>query len=154
MGRTGQHHPTGHLPPNTNVRHKTSETTPMRPERKLLRLLTVGLIALLPVTRSIVAAEVDQITPRKPAGDDDLRYWLQNMVWDHDFTTEEIRATTGLDEAQIAAALKRFGITRENRPSRNAGAPLRVMPYPGGRHPRIGFLEGAIDPQRETKVSV
>ncbi len=33
-------------------------------------------------------------------------------------------------------------------------APLLVLPYPGGRHPRIGFLEGAIDPQRETKISV
>jgi hypothetical protein len=29
-----------------------------------------------------------------------------------------------------------------------------VLPYPGGRHPRIGFLDGAIRPQRETKVSV
>ncbi len=29
-----------------------------------------------------------------------------------------------------------------------------MLPYPGGRHPRIGFLEGAIDPQRETKISV
>ncbi len=29
-----------------------------------------------------------------------------------------------------------------------------MLPYPGGRHPRIGFLEGAIRPQRETKVSV
>ena len=29
-----------------------------------------------------------------------------------------------------------------------------MLPYPGGRHPRIGFLEGAIDPQRETKFSV
>ena len=29
-----------------------------------------------------------------------------------------------------------------------------MLPYPGGRHPRIGFLEGAIDPQRETKLSV
>jgi hypothetical protein len=28
------------------------------------------------------------------------------------------------------------------------------LPYPGGRHPRIGFQEGEIDPQRETKVSV
>ena len=28
------------------------------------------------------------------------------------------------------------------------------MPYPGGRHPRIGFLDGAVNPQRETKVSV
>ena len=31
---------------------------------------------------------------------------------------------------------------------------LTVVPYPGGRHPRIGFLEGAIRPQRETKISV
>src|SRR5262249_46235817 len=29
-----------------------------------------------------------------------------------------------------------------------------VLPYPGGRHPRIGFLDGAIRPQRETKASV
>ena len=29
-----------------------------------------------------------------------------------------------------------------------------MLPYPGGRHPRIGFLEGAIRPQRETKISV
>jgi hypothetical protein len=29
-----------------------------------------------------------------------------------------------------------------------------VLPYPGGRHPRIGFLDGAIRPQRETKVSI
>ena len=31
---------------------------------------------------------------------------------------------------------------------------LKVLPYPGGRHPRIGFLDGAIRPQRETKFSV
>ncbi len=40
------------------------------------------------------------------------------------------------------------------RPRRKAGEPLLVRPYPGGRHPRIGFLEGAVEPQRETKVSV
>jgi len=40
------------------------------------------------------------------------------------------------------------------KPQRDADAPLVVLPYPGGRHPRIGFLEGAVDPQRETKVSV
>ena len=31
---------------------------------------------------------------------------------------------------------------------------LRIAPYPGGRHPRIGFLEGAIAPLRGTKASV
>ena len=29
-----------------------------------------------------------------------------------------------------------------------------MLPYPGGRHPRVGFLDGALAPQRETKVSV
>jgi hypothetical protein len=29
-----------------------------------------------------------------------------------------------------------------------------VLPYPGGRHPRAGFRDGAIRPQRETKASV
>jgi hypothetical protein len=33
-------------------------------------------------------------------------------------------------------------------------ARIKVLPYPGGRHPRIGFLEGAIDPLRGTKVSI
>ena len=31
---------------------------------------------------------------------------------------------------------------------------VRVLPYPGGRHPRRGFLDGALHPQRETKISV
>ena len=31
---------------------------------------------------------------------------------------------------------------------------VRVVPYPGGVHPRAGFLEGAINPQRETKITV
>jgi peptidoglycan/xylan/chitin deacetylase (PgdA/CDA1 family) len=38
--------------------------------------------------------------------------------------------------------------------AREASAPLKVLPYPGGRHPRLGFFDGAIDPQRDTKLSV
>ncbi len=76
------------------------------------------------------------------------------MVWDHDFSVPEITAATGLTADEVQAALTRFDISTANRPARSAGAPLRVLPYPGGRHPRIGFLEGAIDPQRETKISV
>jgi hypothetical protein len=39
-------------------------------------------------------------------------------------------------------------------PVRGEDDPLIVLPYPGGRHPRRGFLDGAIRPQRETKLSV
>lgn len=91
---------------------------------------------------------------RRPANESDLRYWLENMAWYHGYTTAEIQAATGLSEEPIAASLQRFDIRPDNRPDRPEDAPLRVMPYPGGRHPRIGFLDGAIDPQRETKISV
>jgi peptidoglycan/xylan/chitin deacetylase (PgdA/CDA1 family) len=91
---------------------------------------------------------------RRPAQDDDLRRWLQNMVWYHHFTTAEIREATGLSAEEIREALDRFAIRPETRPKRPADAPLLVLPYPGGRHPRIGFLDGAIRPQRDTKLSV
>lgn len=91
---------------------------------------------------------------RPPRDEADLRYWLENMVWHHRFSTDEIRDATGMGEDAIGAALKKFDIREETRPRREADAPLRVLPYPGGRHPRIGFLDGAVDPQRESKVSV
>ncbi len=91
---------------------------------------------------------------RRPASDDELKYWLENMVWYHRFTDEEITAATGLTQSEIAAAMKNFNIRRDNVPVRKKDGTLMVLPYPGGRHPRIGFLEGAIDPQRETKFSV
>lgn len=92
-------------------------------------------------------------TARHPVDDGDLRYWLENMVWHHRFTADEVRRATGLDVAAVDPALKRFGISDATRPARS-GDTLKVLPYPGGRHPRSGFLEGAVDPQRETKVSV
>lgn len=91
---------------------------------------------------------------RRPANDAELRYWLENMVWHHRFTTEEIHSVTGLTADEIQAAVKKLNITPATKPQRPADAPLLVLPYPGGRHPRIGFLDGAVDPQRETKVSI
>jgi peptidoglycan/xylan/chitin deacetylase (PgdA/CDA1 family) len=101
---------------------------------------------------------LDGQTPREnsrsPKDDADLRRWLENMLWYHHFTVPEMRAATGLSEQAINAALARFAIRPETRPSRSSAAPLLVLPYPGGRHPRIGFLDGAIRPQRETKLSL
>ncbi len=91
---------------------------------------------------------------RKPANDGELRYWLENMVVHHRYTAEEVTKATGMTAKEIEAAEQRFGIRPENRPKRSPDDPLKVLPYPGGRHPRIGFLDGAIRPQRETKVSI
>ncbi len=55
----------------------------------------------------------------------------------------------------LEQALKRFNIThRITRRWRKWNPPCFVLPYPGGRHPRTGFLDGAIEPQRETKLSI
>jgi hypothetical protein len=91
---------------------------------------------------------------RRPANDGELKYWLKNMVWYHRFTNAEITAATGLTNEEIVTAMEKFNVRPDNRTKPNDESLLIIMPYPGGRHPRIGFLEGAIDPQRETKFSV
>ena len=91
---------------------------------------------------------------RPAANDTDLRRWLENMAVYHKFAPSEMGAALGLTADEVAAALQRLKIDTKRVPRRAADAPLLVLPYPGGRHPRIGFLDGAIRPQRETKVSV
>lgn len=91
---------------------------------------------------------------RRPANDTDLRAWLENMVVFHRFTPAEVGAATGLNLDEIAMAQRKFGLLGKPAPPRGPGEPLRVLPYPGGRHPRLGFFDGAVMPQRETKVSV
>jgi hypothetical protein len=114
---------------------------------------TLFLAVLLALPFSCQAASPLE-NARTPHGDTELRRWLENMVWYHRFTFDEIQAATGLPVETIQEALKRWQIEAETRPNRAEDASILVLPYPGGRHPRIGFLEGAIDPQRETKVSV
>ena len=111
-------------------------------------------ISLLLLSVLLHAGQGDTRNARRSGSDEELEYWLRNMIWYHRFTHEEMRAATGLKEDEIAAALNRSDIRLDNRPQRSEDTSLLVLPYPGGRHPRIGFLEGAIDPQRETKFSV
>ena len=100
------------------------------------------------------AAEQPITNHRPPKDDNDLIYWLQNMAWHHGFTQEEMAEATGLEVSEVQRALSKFQITPQHKPKRPANARLLVLPYPGGRHPRTGFLDGAVHPQRETKVSV
>jgi len=91
---------------------------------------------------------------RPPANEAEMRFWLENMVWWHRYSDEEVAQTIGLTLAEVREQLRNHDVKSDNRPRRDAKAPLLVLPYPGGRHPRIGFLDGAVRPQRETKVSV
>jgi hypothetical protein len=122
--------------------------------RRLLAALLVNVFLAGPATCLEAAQEEAASEARRPADERALVAWLKNMIWHHQFSIDEVRQATGLAPEQIEEALRKYNILPGNRPARAADAPLLVLPYPGGRHPRIGFLEGAVNPQRETKISV
>jgi len=83
----------------------------------------------------------------------DLKFWLENMLLHHGYSFEEAAGVAGWDVMTLqqiaqAAAIDRESLGRAQAPG------LKLLPYPGGRHPRIGFLDGAIAPQRGTKASI
>ena len=111
--------------------------------------------ALLPGFDAAAAEpETSAVTGRRPANDDDLAYWLRNALQAHRYSPAEAGLALDLSETEINDACARLEIDPAEIVPADETDRLRILPYPGGRHPRIGFLEGAIDPQRETKFSV
>ncbi len=88
---------------------------------------------------------------RPAKSETELRGWLSSMLVHHRYTPVEAGAALGLTAEEVKTAAARLGVNGTAPRDRNSP---RVLPYPGGRHPRVGFLDGAIRPQRETKVSV
>lgn len=91
---------------------------------------------------------------RRAPDDAALKTWLENMIVHHRFTPPEVAAATGLTLQEVRDASRRLELEGVKPRPRRHEDPLLVLPYPGGRHPRIGFLNGAVMPQRETKLSV
>ena len=97
--------------------------------------------------------DADQVVQvKRPLSDKSRDRWLRNMIVDHQFTANEVRMATGLPIDDAEVEVNRMSLLRGK--SENAKPQLRILPYPGGRHPRRGFLDGAINPERETKISV
>ncbi|MBI1177054.1 hypothetical protein GC207_06395 [bacterium] len=85
---------------------------------------------------------------RPQASNADRVFWLNDMRA-HGFTKDEMRQVTGFDETRLDAELARLPATNATK-----NGALQILPYPGGRHPRLGFFEGALHPQRDTKFSI
>jgi hypothetical protein len=100
-----------------------------------------------PLNPQAVKGVEGSITSRPVRDGEELEYWIRTMRVDHDYTEEEMATALGLSAAGVREALAAIGTVPPVRG-------FRIRPYPGGRHPRAGFLDGAIDPQRETKISV
>ncbi len=78
----------------------------------------------------------------------DIARWNRTMVR-HRYTVREGALVAGFSDAEKSSYQRSVANWRAQP---NGG--VEVLPYPGGRHPRTGFLEGAIDPLRGTKASV
>lgn len=88
------------------------------------------------------------IESRWPQNAEQMEFWLRNAIIDHGFSEEETSVALGLPSHLIPELPRGSAIDTPG-----AGR-LKVLPYPGGRHPRTGFLDGAVNPQRDTKFSV
>jgi peptidoglycan/xylan/chitin deacetylase (PgdA/CDA1 family) len=118
--------------------------------------------------QSRIAAGKPLVQGRPPKGEADLKFWLTTMAKDHAYTLAEMQAASGMGETELVESLGRLGLRSRDGQGANevaadetpadvaggAGTKLKVVPYPGGRHPRIGFRDGALRPQRETKLSL
>lgn len=80
------------------------------------------------------------------------RFCLANTRYDHRYSIEEAALAMGVARERVEEMVRASGVSATARWAPGAG--VKVLPYPGGRHPRIGFLEGAVNPERGTKASV
>jgi peptidoglycan/xylan/chitin deacetylase (PgdA/CDA1 family) len=83
----------------------------------------------------------------------DLAFWLENMISFHGYSWDEAAVVTGIGPQQLQKLAADSKINT-GPPRTEEVRPIRILPYPGGRHPRIGHREGAIDPVRGTKASI
>jgi len=105
--------------------------------------------AALEFYEALPMADDTQPETRTTESTAELERWLDNMIIEHRFTANEVRSATGLEPKQAADEVRKRALKAPD-----SSKSIRVLPYPGGRHPRRGFLDGAINPQRETKISV
>ena len=84
----------------------------------------------------------------------EMGYWLINMIHFHHYIWDEVEKVTGLGADVLRGRAQEMGLDASPLPESESEKKVRVLAYPGGRHPRIGFLEGAICPMRGTKASV
>lgn len=97
-----------------------------------------------------------ELAPEAAATRSNLAFWLPNMIRDHGYSLEEAAQTCAYwSTKDLEERIQELQLDLSPVAPPAPAAPTKVLPYPGGgRHPRIGFLEGAISPMRGTKISV
>ena len=103
---------------------------------------------------TLIAALLLGATIRAGDAEESLKRWLENTVWHHGYTEKEVLKATGISRTELRRRKIEWNIFSETRPVRSPDSPVLVLPFPGGHHPRVGFLDGAINPDRGTKASI
>ncbi len=138
--------------------NSTLHSVPPRSRATLARSfgIAISLASAFASVRSLSAGDTNDAARGADSELDASDRWIEIMAA-HAYSDVEMRTTLGISAEELAERRDRLGLPREGTTSvarRSPDGRLRILPYPGGRHPRIGFLEGAIDPWRETKLSV
>ncbi|MCK5470926.1 MAG: polysaccharide deacetylase family protein, partial [Cyclobacteriaceae bacterium] len=94
-----------------------------------------------------------KLPPEVRATRENLSAWAVNMFADHRYSIAEAKAVTGFPDKRLENLRDSVMMQTSKSKSLKRGV-IKILPYPGGRHPRIGFLEGALDPMRGTKFTV
>lgn len=95
-----------------------------------------------------------QLPPEVTASRADQDYWLWNALHGHGFSTSEAGAVFDYPGWFMERTLELWQPPAElDRLTEGTSHPA-LLPYPGGKHPRNGWREHAIDPMRGTKVSL
>ena len=103
---------------------------------------------------SLKASRTDHSNVRLAKRNNEQKKWLINMVTHHRYSAHEAAMATGQTSGEVQQKIDQWGIQTKRLAKRLGERSIKILPYPGGRHPRIGFLDGALAPQRETKFSV
>jgi len=83
-----------------------------------------------------------------------VRFWMDSMVVHHRYTWDEAARVFGWSAEEVQKKAAELKINTDVKPEKVPTGQVRVLPYPGGREVRRGFLDGNIDFQRGTKASV
>ncbi|MFN4921878.1 MAG: hypothetical protein ACK5MM_20795, partial [Planctomyces sp.] len=97
-------------------------------------MYAVLLILLFTLLCDSTAAADGQTRPSP--SDQQLQFWLQNMVWHHRYSTAEICQVTGLSPELLQQRLAEFGISDDNRPPPPADRRL-LLADPRGPQPPL-----------------
>jgi hypothetical protein len=122
------------------------------PMRDLLKYLPEKPLKNDPMTRTryLTIGDEEPFWPKETLlTRENLDFWLPNMAQDHGYSIHEMKLVTSMPTSELERRVAKLAPAEKWK-----GEKIKVLPYPGGRHPRAGFLQGAIDPTRGTKVSI